>query len=903
MSASLLHSDKSHREFLPDALGSGLRSWLRRGLGAGLLFLTGLGWLGLLSWELPSTEPAAVGGGLITHLFGKLPAQTADVLLQSLGFGAAVLFSIPTFWAIEHLSRRPLGRPVRRLLLWPLTSLTAASALSALPAPDAWPFARGLGGVVGDQGLGLLRMALSFAGPDYASGLGGAGLAAAATCLFVLAVRSSSAADADLANASANLGFNVEPALEKPAARSMDRETDSSKLKPNWSGELSFAPDLDAQSAPSTGGNASVRMVPPRKGQAPAFVRMAERDNDAAAGSDAAGGYQPGQSMHVPYDDLPDDDQSRHMAQRFAPAASRRDEDDVEEAPDASPSWPGWRAFLERAGEAVAPLTGNSVPFLDDDAEPLPQYVEVAAATKQSEPPSKAPKASDMATATVRTWAEAAAVYRVPPVTLLSQSEAKDSPPENDNVELVAAARRLEDVLVDFGVRGKIISVLPGPIVTHYELEAAAGVKLTRVIGLAEDIARAFGVSTARVAAIPGRSSVGIELPNERHEKVSLRGLMETRSYKHNLHALPLAIGMGVDRQPIISDLAQMPGLLVAGSAGSGKSTTLGTMLLSLLLRHSPEELRLLVIDPKGVDHQAFDGIGHLLAPVLKDPGQAMSALAWCVAEMEERLKVMSKLNMRGIGVYNNAVRNALRQGTGFKRAVQTGFDRQSGRAIYEEEVITPKAMPYVVVVIDDLELLLQAEGAEADSVLQRLGQMSRAAGIHIIAATGKLETDRISAGLRANLPARLCFKLGSKSQSRLILNDGGAELLLGAGDLLFGVGGAPVRGQAPMLGNRDIAQVTDAIRRQGPASYEPSIGRAAVDPVPVVVDTETYQQAVSIAMQQGSTSVAELRARLGLAYGSANDLLGKMQETGLVASQDDASGRRPVLLGRTASA
>jgi DNA segregation ATPase FtsK/SpoIIIE, S-DNA-T family len=384
---------------------------------------------------------------------------------------------------------------------------------------------------------------------------------------------------------------------------------------------------------------------------------------------------------------------------------------------------------------------------------------------------------------------------------------------------------------------------------------------------------------------------------------VSLRGLMESRSYRHNLHALPLALGMGVDRQPIISDLAQLSGLLVTGEAGSGKSTALSAMLLSLLVRMTPEELRLLVIDPKGVDHRGFDGVGHLLSPVLSDAGQASSALAWCVAEMEERLKAMAKLNLRGIGTYNNAVRNALRQGTGFKRQVQTGFDRKTGRAVYEEEIFAPKAMPYIAVVIDDLELLLQGGGEEADQSLQRLGQMSRSAGIHIIAATGRVDSDKLSSALRASLPARLSFKLPSKAQSRLTINDGGAELLLGAGDLLFGNGGAPVRGQAPMLGEHDVHKVVEAIRRQVPPNYEPAISHAMTPQAKSSVDTETYQQAVSLTIQQGGMSVADLRGRLGLAYGVANDLMGRMQDTGLVAKDPDDQGRRPVLLGRTASA
>ncbi len=927
MSASVLHSDRRHREFLPEDLGSGLRGWLRRLSGAVLLGLMGLGWLGLLSWELPTADTAATGGGFLTHLIGRLPGQAADMLLQSLGFGATILFSIPTFWAFDQLSRRPLHRPFRRMLLWPSAALISACALAALPAPGAWPFSRGMGGVLGDQGLGLARMLLSAAGPEQAGVIGGLGFAVLAAVLFGLSVRCyAPGVQEDAAAAEPSLGPSQK--TEKSSVWDFGREPDTEETTVNWDGELGFAPDVDRPRSPARPDRdePSVGMASPHAGQAPAFVPMAEPEAaspSAAVPEDLAD--DAAMPMHVPYDDMPDDDdeQSRRMAQRFAPKpkAAEPYTDDTAMTGE-PPAWPGWRTFLERAGEAVASATAKATATavaqqaIDQPATIVVQQAAMSAVAAAVAAPApagpapvprhfktEAPVADDLATGSVRTWKEVSSIYRLPSVTLLAPTEAKNLRPESNNAELVAAARRLEDVLADFGVRGKIISVLPGPGITHYELETAAGVKLTRVIGLAEDIARSLGVTTARVSAIPGRSSIGIELPNERHEHISLRGLMETRSYRHNLHALPLALGMGVDRQPIISDLAQLPGLLVTGEPGSGKSTALSAMLLSLLVRLTPEELRLLVIDPKGVDHRGFDGVSHLLSPVLSDAAQASSALSWCVAEMEERLKVMAKLNLRGIGTYNNAVRNALRQGTGFKRQVQTGFDRRTGRALYEEESFAPKAMPYIVVAVDDLELLLQGAGEEADQSLQRLGQMARSAGIHIVASTGRVNSDKLSAGLRANLPARLTFKLPTRAQSRMAINDGGAELLLGAGDLLFGCGGAPARGQAPMLGERDVAKVVEAIRRQGPSNYEPAIGHAMTPQAKSSVDTETYQQAVSLTIQQGGMSVADLRARLGLAYGVANDLMGRMQETGLVASEPDEQGRRPVLLGRTASA
>lgn len=864
---------------MPDAIGSGLRGWLRRGNGLVLMGIAGLGWLGLLSWEMPGPEQAASGGSALSHLVGKTPGLAADFLLQSFGIGAAILFAIPTFWAIDQLVRRPLHKPLRRVMLWPVAVLAAAGALSAAPAPASWPFARGLGGVVGDQIFGLVRTAMSSVVPGYAALFAGAGLLALAAGLFVLTVRSGKAA--------------VPSPQEHPSQSDIEVVFESAHGEPD--SNISFDGDHDRVEQPESAEPASsVRMAAPRRGQAPAFVRVSPNQPEAAELGPMDAGDDDAMPMHVPYDDLPDEDAgSRRIAQKFAPAAERRNVVEPVATDEPAP-WIGWRALLNRAGEAVAPYKDSVIPELDE--EPDPEPAQSPAQSVNAHPQ------TEFATETVRTWPQQPAAYRVPAVGLLEMPERKASRTVAANDQLVARARRLEEVLDEFGVRCKIIGVLTGPIVTHFEIETAAGVKMARVVSLAEDIARALGVTTVRVAPVPGRNSIGIELPNEHREQVTLRELLDSPAYKRRGHILPVAIGVGLDRQPIVSDLSQMTGLLVAGAQGAGKSMALSAMLMSLLLRLSPDELRLVIIDPKTTDQMAFDGLAHLLTPVLSDPRQALVALQWCLAEMDERLKVMAKLNLRSIGMYNNAVRNALRQGTGFKRSVQTGFDRQTGRAIYEEEAVTPKAMPHIVVVIDDLDALLQANGPACDAVLQRLTRMSRQAGIHLIAATTRLDPEAVSQKLLDGMTAKLCFKLASKAESRAMLGDGGGEGLLGAGDLLFSIGGVPVRGQAPKLGANDAKQVADAIRRQAPAAYEPTITRAMTEPAPSA-DTEIYQQAVSLAIHQGSMSLADLRSKLGLGYVAANDLLKKMHVAGLVGAEDDASGRRRVLLGRAASA
>ena len=872
---------------MPDAIGSGLIGWLRRGNGAALLGLAALGWIGLLSWEMPAHGQMAGSGSAVSHLVGRLPAATADFLLQSFGLAAALVFAAPTFWGIEQVARQRLGRPFMRLALWPASVLAATGALSALPAPASWPFGRGLGGVVGDQLFALAKSALSMAGPELAAVLAAVAYGLVTLVLFGTAV---STAASEPTAARPETGAFRDMSFDGEAATQADRRVPDLDQTADANTDFVLVAESPAASAPT------MRMAPPRKGRAPAFTRLTDEPSQVREIDLAT--VDPNRPIHVPYDDLPDDDESRRMAKRFAPGGERSDTVDSEPVGEPQP-WIGWKQLLGRATDVVAPMAAA--------AAVAPVAWQAAAIPASAPPPveeryAPEPPPEELATGSVRTWAEPATSYRVPSINMLARLPSQGAATAADNRELVARARQLEDVLAEFGVRCEIVGVVPGPIVTQFEIETAPGIKTTRVVGLAGDVARAIGVSSARVVPVPGRASINIELPNGRRGEVALRDLLVSRPYRQALKTLPVAIGVAVDHQPIVTDLAMLNGLLIAGKAGTGKSTALNAMLASLLLKFAPADLRLLVIDPKRVDHAQFDGIAHLIAPVITQPAAAQAALEWCVAEMDERLKAMAKLNLRGIGTYNNAVRNALRQGTGFKRAVQTGFDRATGRALYEEEIVTAKAMPAIVVVIDDLDVLMRAGGEGLGAAMQRLGRNASDAGIHVIAATGRLDSDSVPAGVRAALPARMTFKLDSKAESRSVIGEGGAEVLLGAGDFLFSVGGAAVRGQAPTLADGDLGKVCEAVRRQAPPSYEPALMAAPVAPVRHN-DTEIYQQAVSLTMQHGTTSVAELRARLGVGYVAANDLLLRMQAAGLVGGEDDQAGRRRVLLSRAASA
>ena len=884
MPAVKSHSDGGRRDLLPDAVGSGLKGWLRRGNGVVLLILAALGWIGLLSWEMPLTGQAAGAGSAVSHLVGRLPAAMADFLLQSFGVAAALTYAIPTFWGIEQLARRRLGRWARRLSMWPTCVLATSGALSALPAPSNWPFARGLGGVVGDQLFALTRAIFAPAGASSASLAAGAALAITALVLFGVAI-----------------GFSGRSEVVSEPAKKESRGGSSSKAA---SADSSDGPRLDfGDDGPGPAGaqpridedaaderwrsfDRTVRIAPSRHGLPPVFTRTRDEGPSREGGVD----LESSEPMHVPYDDLPDDDESRRMAERFAPQG-KRSALAAGTTDSEPPPWAGWKDLLGRANDRVALGPGEAAQALAPTSmPPAPELPALARATV--EPDNARPK----------TWLEGAESYRVPSTNLLSRLPAHGEIPGAENRELVQQARRLEAALAEFGVRGQIVGAVPGPAVTQFEIETAIGTKTSRVVGLAEDIARVAGVRSARVVPVPGRTSLLIELPNERPDQVALRDLLESKAWRQSSHALPLPIGFAADRQPIVTDLATVTGVLVAGAASTGKSAALSAMIVSMLLRFPPSNLSMLLLDPRNSSLAAFEGIGHLVAPIAGDPGRARAALEWCLEEMDERLKAMSKLNLRGIGLYNNAVRNALRQGTGFKRSVQVGFDRVTGRAIYEEESVTPRAIPYLLVVMDDLDVLLQSCGPDIGTALYRLAQGASTAGIHLIAAASRLDGALLAKGAQAPFPARVCLKIGSRTESRRAIGIDGAELLSGNGDFLFSLGGTPVRGQAPALLDGDCTRVVAAIRRQVGLDHEPSFaGTRGFGPT--WSSAEIGQAAPGLVLDQSSASLAALAGPLEVGQGEAGDLPDHMHMAGWLNDDGGPSDGQQVLPGRVASA
>jgi DNA segregation ATPase FtsK/SpoIIIE, S-DNA-T family len=495
--------------------------------------------------------------------------------------------------------------------------------------------------------------------------------------------------------------------------------------------------------------------------------------------------------------------------------------------------------------------------------------------------------------------------YQLPTIALLA------APPSQgkqhvDRAGLERNARLLESVLEDFHVRGEIVEVRPGPVVTMYELEPASGIKASRVIQLADDIARNMSALSARVATIPGRSVIGIELPNSKREMVSLSELIGSQAFEDQNMALPLILGKNIAGDPVIADLAPMPHLLVAGTTGSGKSVGLNCMILSLLYRYGPDECKLIMIDPKMLELSIYDDIPHLLAPVVTEPGKAIRALKWTVEQMEERYRKMANLGVRALPSFNAKVRETRAKGSKLRRRIQTGYDSDTGQPVYEDEEFDYEVMPQIVVVVDELADLMMTAGKEVEFLIQRLAQKARAAGIHLIMATQRPSVDVITGVIKANLPTRISFQVTSKIDSRTILGEQGAEQLLGKGDMLYMPGGKQIiRVHGPFVSDEEVRAVAEHWRKQGTPDYvqavteEPEDGGYLFDGQPTGEDdaeTQLYRKALQIVAESQKASTSYLQRQLRVGYNSAARLIERMEKEGLVG-QPDHVGRREVLI------
>jgi S-DNA-T family DNA segregation ATPase FtsK/SpoIIIE len=569
-------------------------------------------------------------------------------------------------------------------------------------------------------------------------------------------------------------------------------------------------------------------------------------------------------------------------AARPRPAPEPAPSDDAEADPDLPPPWE----------EPPSPVP--AAPVARPSARP------------SNEPRVAAVKAPRPARADVDQVAfdfESEGGFDLPSLGILSKPQQRAA--AVDEEALKANAKMLEGVLQEFGVRGVIDQIRPGPVVTLYELAPAPGVKHGRVVALADDIARSMSARACRISVVQGRNAIGIELPNAKRETVYLRDLLASGEYDKKSHLLPLALGETIGGEPYVADLARMPHLLIAGTTGSGKSVGVNAMILSILYKLTPEQCRFIMIDPKMLELSVYDGIPHLLAPVVTDPKKAVVALKWTVREMEDRYRRMSKLGVRNIASYNDRAREAQAKGEHFERTVQTGFDEQ-GRPVYESEKIRPEPMPYLVVVMDEMADLMLVAGKDVEGAVQRLAQMARAAGIHLIMATQRPSVDVITGTIKANFPTRISFQVTSKIDSRTILGEQGGEQLLGQGDMLYMAGGGRItRLHGPFVTDQEVEEVCKHLRAQAEPDYLDLItdepdgdgDNAFGDEGGSGSGDDLYDRAVAVVTRDRKASTSYVQRRLQIGYNRAATLIERMEQEGVVSPANHA-GKRDVLAG-----
>ncbi len=572
-----------------------------------------------------------------------------------------------------------------------------------------------------------------------------------------------------------------------------------------------------------------------------------------------------------------------------------------------------YRAFVSSGPQARTAVSRNEptlagrnraslAPKLEDEAEAEEIEEEEEEEEEEEAPAARAPRKKPAPKPAPRKSDK----YDLPSVSMLAAPKAADRQPLSKS-ELEANSRALEGVLQDFGVRGEIVKAHPGPVVTLYELEPAPGIKSSRVIGLADDIARSMSALSARVAVVPGRNAIGIELPNAHREKVYLRELLVAKEAQESVAKLPLCLGKNIGGESIIVDLARMPHLLIAGTTGSGKSVAINTMILSLVYRLRPDQCRLIMVDPKMLELSVYDGIPHLLTPVVTDPKKAVVALKWAVREMEERYKKMAKLGVRNIDGYNARLGEARNKGEELTRTVHTGFDKETGKAIYEEEKLDLDPLPYIVIIVDEMADLMMVAGKDIEGAVQRLAQMARAAGLHVILATQRPSVDVITGTIKANFPTRISFQVTSKIDSRTILGEMGAEQLLGQGDMLYMAGGGRIsRVHGPFCSDEEVEKVVRHLKAQGSPEYleavtaeEPSEEDGAVFDATGMGGgggDDLFSQAVAIVKRDRKASTSYIQRRLQIGYNKAASLMERMEQEGIVGQANHA-GKREILV------
>ncbi len=854
--------------------------WGARVVGSGGLIVSGAVAASLLTWSFSDPGLSNAAGAATRNLLGSFGAILADLLMQTLGMASALIVLPIAIWAMQVMATGRIDGIRRKIILAPLAVLLIAGALSSLPTLAKWPLRHGFGGILGDVSLAALVSLLSAINAERAPAAAGlfyvaGGLAALAVALglsqgdLLAAIRG----DGKSGNgwfgglfAKQGAAEKTEPALfgGEPAGtvvlRSHNyRATDTAA---DAAGRSAHAPMPQPYAHPQM--HTGYAQPMPYRGPAQPHPYMVQQPMQPALQPLT---YGPGVGMPLP---------------GVAPMARPMPQPIAQPMPP--PQMQPQPAFQQPLPQGPAYVEPSRLPPADAPAEAA------IAARFAPAPPAQMPRPRVADTATtiagalvsgVKNGLKRAAGYQRPPTTLLKRNAAPKKSLEQMQAAQRGIAGMLTDVLADFGIKGEMRDVRPGPVVTLFEFEPARGTKSSRVIGLADDIARHMSARAVRIAVVPGRNVIGIELPNVQRETVELREMLESQAFVASPAKLPITLGKTIGGEPVVGDLAKMPHLLVAGTTGSGKSVGVNAMIASLLFSRTPDECRFIMIDPKMLELGVYNGIPHLLAPVVTDPQKAVSALNWVIGEMERRYRRMSELGVRNIEAYNTRVRDG-------------------GDGVDANE----KPLPFIVVVVDEFADLMAVAGKDVELAVQRIAQMARAAGIHMIMATQRPSVDVVTGTIKANFPARMSFRVASKVDSRTILNEIGAEQLLGQGDMLFTAdGGQITRLHAPFVSDQDVDAVAKHLKAQGKPDLvldfdiaEESDDETAGE-MPAGGEEDLYGRALAIVVRDQKASTSYLQRRLQIGYNRAADLIERMEREGIVGPANHA-GKRAILMG-----
>ena len=878
---ALYQNDSARTPLLDDNMSAAVRRRLTEMWGVTFLALALALGAALWSYNLGDPSPFSATAQPALNLLGTPGAMVADTLIRHIGLGAWAIVLFLAVWGIRFVFHMGEERIWARLLaLVPYLALAPLFA-STHAVFDSWQLTgTGMGGALGDAGarilLDMIPMADAGAIIILSLGLG-----------LMLLIVGAIALGLTMGEASALFTWlwgSLSTVCRVFAGRTWRAGRAGSTAAAARYREWRTRPRSEtmAPADPTIGWRARMSGL-----KVPSLRRNPASDTSDARLEATRTSLIPGRKARV---------EPELSMDRITGLDDEFEQPDEPEAPQTS-----MRALVGRLSEEEARTGLTAVE--PEVAAPAPPIERAPVA-----PPRKSQRAKAEAEPKLALEATAATEFVPPPLALL-QKPVSVVRGQTSDTALEDNARMLETVLEDYGVRGEIVAVRPGPVVTLYELEPAPGLKASRVIGLADDIARSMSALAARVSTVPGRSIIGIELPNQEREKVWLRDTFERREYGDAKYALALALGKDISGAPIIANLAKMPHLLIAGTTGSGKSVAINTMILSLLYRLTPEQCRLIMIDPKMLELSVYDNIPHLLAPVVTDPKKAIVALKWVVAEMEERYRKMSKMGVRNIDGYNARVRDAIAKGEDFSRTVQTGFDEATGEPIYETETFAPEEMPFIVVIVDEMADLMMVAGKEIEACIQRLAQMARASGIHLIMATQRPSVDVITGTIKANFPTRISFQVTSKIDSRTILGEQGAEQLLGMGDMLFMEGGGRIqRVHGPFVSDEEVEEVVSHLKQQGTPSYVNAVTDGVDDEAQALVDQKLglapagngedalYDQAVAIVARDRKCSTSYIQRKLAIGYNKAARLVEQMEDQGIVTSAN-AVGKREILI------